>query len=406
MIRSPAALAALLLAAPASGANLVTLHTFPPGASPAGNLVVSFANTGDTFFGTTQSGAYGQVYRFAYDGGTPTFQPIWQFRPGPLGYSPGPGLTGTPAQLFGATEERPQGENPGCGAVFSLTQQSDGTYAGASLGDLNNSNKGCQAVTPVNLAANGNVFVLFPSGGATQGGYGSILRFHPRAGNPAKYNEQLLYSFRNRQDGLYPSVPMLLGQDGALYGTAIPSSYPKRFPTPVWRLAPPPHGLSVWQFSLIAQLGAEQCAAQIAPMIQGPDGTIYAACPQTPNGTPDQYGNIFSLTPPAGGQGFWTYTKLYRFRGAGDGAYPMTALTLDANGNLFGTTSRGHGTVWELQKPGGAGQNWTFHTVWTFSVGDGDHPSSPLAIDAAGDLFGTTSAGGVSDGGTLFQIAP
>ena len=55
------------------------------------------------------------------------------------------------------------------------------------------------------------------------------------------------------------------------------------------------------------------------------------------------------LTPAVGA---WTYTDLYDFTGGSDGGYPVGDVTLDANGNLFGTASAGgsndYGVVWEI----------------------------------------------------------
>ena len=50
------------------------------------------------------------------------------------------------------------------------------------------------------------------------------------------------------------------------------------------------------------------------------------------------YGNVFKLSPVNGG---WSYTSLYDFSGGSDGAWPNSKLTIDANGNLFGTTELG-----------------------------------------------------------------
>jgi hypothetical protein len=64
-------------------------------------------------------------------------------------------------------------------------------------------------------------------------------------------------------------------------------------------------------------------------------------------------GVIFELSPSNGG---WTYTELYHFTGGGDGLFPNGGVVLDAAGNLYGTTSnggggncfRGCGVVWEF----------------------------------------------------------
>jgi uncharacterized repeat protein (TIGR03803 family) len=65
-------------------------------------------------------------------------------------------------------------------------------------------------------------------------------------------------------------------------------------------------------------------------------------------------GNVFRLTPADGG---WTYTSLHDFTGGSDGGWPTSEVTIDANGNLYGTASIGGssnfcnfgcGVVWEI----------------------------------------------------------
>ena len=62
-----------------------------------------------------------------------------------------------------------------------------------------------------------------------------------------------------------------------------------------------------------------------------------------------EFGNVFKLTPSRGG---YTYTSLHDFTGGSDGATPIGGLAMDANGNLYGTTdaggSVGDGVVFEI----------------------------------------------------------
>ena len=61
------------------------------------------------------------------------------------------------------------------------------------------------------------------------------------------------------------------------------------------------------------------------------------------------YGNVFELSP---GPLHWTYTDLHDFTNGPDGANPLGGVSMDANGNLFGTTLNGgqnnNGVVWEI----------------------------------------------------------
>jgi uncharacterized repeat protein (TIGR03803 family) len=65
-------------------------------------------------------------------------------------------------------------------------------------------------------------------------------------------------------------------------------------------------------------------------------------------------GTVFSLTPPTTPGGNWTEAILHAFTGLnGEGSYPLTGLTLNSSGALFGTTSAGgtagKGTIFAIE---------------------------------------------------------
>jgi uncharacterized repeat protein (TIGR03803 family) len=95
------------------------------------------------------------------------------------------------------------------------------------------------------------------------------------------------------------------------------------------------------------------------------------------------------------------------------GAYPAAGLILDAAGNLYGTTSYGGkytgGTIFRLT-PGKNGK-WTRRILHSFGArNDGSSPRAGLIFDTAGNLYGTTSNGGAFGGsqygGTVFELTP
>src|SRR5207249_2869475 len=92
--------------------------------------------------------------------------------------------------------------------------------------------------------------------------------------------------------------------------------------------------------------------------------------------------------------------------GGMDGAFPYASLIRDTEGNFYGTTKAGGvgggGTVFKLDTTG----NETVLHNFIGSTGDGLTPYAALIQDTAGNLYGTTTGGGVYGKGTVFKIAP
>ena len=115
---------------------------------------------------------------------------------------------------------------------------------------------------------------------------------------------------------------------------------------------------------------------------------------------------LAAIPPSAKGQ---TLVVLHSFMGGEDGGSPPAGVIRDAEGNLYGTTYSGGklgcgiglgcGTVFKLDA---AGKETILHK-FTGSP-DGNIPEAGLIRDAAGDLYGTTYAGGDADGGTIFKV--
>jgi CSLREA domain-containing protein len=129
--------------------------------------------------------------------------------------------------------------------------------------------------------------------------------------------------------------------------------------------------------------------------------------------TRDSAGNLFGTTESGGtggagavfeiAAGSSTITDLASFGGGAVGVYPYGGLTTDAAGDMFGTTMSGgvnsDGTVFEI--PAGT---TTVTTLATFNGTNGSFPEATLTLDASGNLFGTTEGGGTYGDGTVFEI--
>ena len=154
-------------------------------------------------------------------------------------------------------------------------------------------------------------------------------------------------------------------------------------------------------------------AARLQPGLIEVNGTLYgttssggyygSTCGTRGSGC----GTVFSITP--GGK----ESVLHRFlKGSNDGAYPIGQL-VNVNGTLYGTTETGGtgcstsfynagcGTVFSITPSGSESVLYKFGGA----PNDGEWPTSDL-IYVSGMMYGTTSAGGTTGGGTVFSITP
>jgi uncharacterized repeat protein (TIGR03803 family) len=128
----------------------------------------------------------------------------------------------------------------------------------------------------------------------------------------------------------------------------------------------------------------------------------------TASGGDFNFGTVFMLTPSG------EERVLYSFTGGGDGLDPHGGVTLDSAGNLYGTTVAGGfggicagdgcGVIFELSPSQGG---WTQTILYSFTGGnDGFGPGSALVFDSAGNLYGTAPDGGAHSAGVVFQLSP
>lgn len=223
------------------------------------------------------------------------------------------------------------------------------------------------------------------------------------------------------EDSIGPNTRVLVGPDGALYGTTysqgISGCTANLGCGLVYKLRPRltvcESALCYWNETTIYRFsGNSDGAYPEGDLIVGQNGEMIGTTFAGGNtgcefGTQSDCGVVFTMN--TGGQ----ESVIYTFSGGAAGSSPASGVIQDATGNLYGTASQGGtsgcsgsgcGVVYELS-PNGSG--WTQTVLYTFQDGsDGATPLGGLVLDSAANLYGTTSAGGSGGGGTAFELNP
>jgi uncharacterized repeat protein (TIGR03803 family) len=155
--------------------------------------------------------------------------------------------------------------------------------------------------------------------------------------------------------------------------------------------------------------GGTDAGFPYGPMIADSTGNLYGT---TEFGGSQRFGTVFKLTKGTGGT--WTESVLYNFSNGADGGQPEAGVVMDAAGNLYGTTIAGgdptcvslHGFCGVLYKlsPNLDG-TWIESVLVNFTGTNGLVPQAGLILDSAGNLYGTTTSGGAIGYGTVFQLS-
>ena len=269
--------------------------------------------------------------------------------------------------------------------------------------------------------AKGNLYGTTSAGGAstaiTTDGEGTVFELTPASGGG--WTEKVLYSFgATATDGINPFAGLVFDAKGNLYGTT--SLGGANGLGTAFELTPGTGG--VWTEKVLYSFGATSTDAsepKRGSLIFDAKGNLYGT---TRLGGPNSLSNgggletggtVYELTPGTGG--VWTEKVLYNFGATStDAANPVGGLAMDATGNLYGTTLYGgannYGTVFELAAASGGA--WTETILHSFNLNgtDGTLPYASLIFDAQGNLYGTTYGGGSNPSfggsGTVFELTP
>ncbi|MFL5260088.1 MAG: choice-of-anchor tandem repeat GloVer-containing protein [Hyphomicrobiales bacterium] len=243
---------------------------------------------------------------------------------------------------------------------------------------------------------------------------GTVFSLTPSATGKS-FKHKVLYSFTGLADGSEPMGDLIIGPDGELFGTAWTggSSACGSCGT-VFALIPPVSPGKKWTENTLHTFAGAPGDGSLAfgGLLAGNGGVLFGT---TQAGGKDGHGTVYQLTPPPAGQTAWPIDIIANFKGTPDGDEPWAALSMDADGRIFGTTVRGGetcecGTAFMLTPnsaaPGRAA-SWTKTILRRFKgKPDGEDPYSKLLIGGDGALYGTTFLGGDLDDGTVFRLIP
>ncbi|MGA9352835.1 MAG: choice-of-anchor tandem repeat GloVer-containing protein [Terriglobales bacterium] len=281
--------------------------------------------------------------------------------------------------FYGTTQEGgiagcgPQGR--GCGTVFELTPQPDGSWTPHVIYQFQGGTDGDLPYAGVVFDGAGNLYAPTAAGGTND--VGTAYELSLGAGG---WGEKLLYTFGGPGQGSYPGAPFVFDKRGNLYGT----TYDGCGNGSVYELDPSPAGTwSETQLHCFPE-SASDGTYPSAPVIFDAAGNLYST---TYLGGIYGGGVVFELSPSQSG---WTETILYSV-GPSQEIYPWSSLVFDKQGNLYGLV---YGGVFELTPSDGA---WTYSTVYAAKAGSHGVAPNSLIIDAAGNLYGTAEGGASSN---------
>ncbi len=287
-------------------------------------------------------------------------------------------------------------------AILTFITPALGAQGGKEIYSFDGHNAGYVPLSPPILDSVGNLY-----GTTEDGGTGSLGTVYELVRNSnGTYTEKVLHSFQGAPDGANPVASPIFDHAGNLYGTAGGGNR-SSFGV-VYELSPGSNGEWTEQV-LYTFTGGADGEYPDGGLVMDNSGNLYGTTVSGGN-TNCQYGcgTVYELSPNGGGQ--WTKTILYSFTGGDDGATPTYGnLVLDAAGNLYGTASAGgsgnSGTVFKLTK--GSGGQWTQSVLYAFTGGnDGASPQFGLTFDPSGNLYGSTNLGGAIKEGTIFELSP
>ena len=220
------------------------------------------------------------------------------------------------------------------------------------------------------------------------GGKGTVFKFAPDG------TKTTLYRFSNTDSGAAPFASLWRDSAGNLYGTTQYTNVAGDKGGTVFKLSADGHETVLHRFTVNDPAGYMPRAELIADK----SGNFYGTT--TYGNSICDCGAVFKLAPDG------EMTVLHAFTGGNDGAFPEGGLVFDKNGNLYGTASEGgpgRGIAFKIATDG----TETILHGFGSDGNDGSEPWGTLIIGKDGNLYGTASTGGPRGlGGIVFKMTP
>ncbi|HUE00961.1 MAG TPA: choice-of-anchor tandem repeat GloVer-containing protein [Bryobacteraceae bacterium] len=252
-------------------------------------------------------------------------------------------------------------QNLGCGAVFSLTPPStpEGAWTIAVLYSVEGGYY-VEGATSVIMGPGQVLYGTTPGSGDVCFMHicGTVFSLTPPATPGGAWTPTVLHTFVGPPDGFGPNASLALGRNGEIYGTTFFGGRGCHCGT-IFELMPPASPDSAWTETVLFSFRDNPAANRPQTgVVIGKDGALYGSTPAGGvAGCQDDYGcgTIFKLNPPASPGGVWTETIVHHFTGGSDGAEPYMTLVVGRNDELYGTTgyggSSGYGTAFVILNP-------------------------------------------------------
>jgi len=286
----------------------------------------------------------------------------------------------------------------GCGTVFKLAPNSDGSWTESVLHSFAGGKDQYFPQGKLILDATGNLYgTTSPYECYDLGDCGTVFKL---TANPdGSWTESVLYTFSGGADGSNPTAGLIFDGTGNLYGTTHLGGILGA--GAVFKLSP--HSDGTWTEKVIHSFsGGVDGGQPQSDLIFDAAGNLYGTTAMN-YATGYGYGNVFELTLNSHGR--WKMNLLHQFTNTSS-----SGVVFDGSGNLYGTGvpatigSSNLGVVFKLT-PGSTG-GWGYHVLNAFKDRPGAYPGGNVIFDAAGNLYGTTEGDLSKTLGSLFEISP